>query len=92
MDCLPKDVIAIIQRYVFDYNYRALMSNYCNIWLGWEVFYWERDDNCFRRIRDKEYIANHRMLVNSWFYRGIFNFYTQRITGNIPEQYNRRNE
>ena len=65
MDNLPKDIIAIIQRYVFDYVYRELKKEYQYRWLNPQNIYW---GDYFMRFVKKlpdyswRYIANWREL------------------------------
>ena len=87
MNGLSNDVIAIIDRYIVDYLYSALRCQYRNIWLGCDVFYWDRNDDSFHRIKDKKYIANYRLLTRFWGYCSIYNFYTQLRTGDVPKKY-----
>ncbi len=88
MGCLHKDIVAIINRYIFDYNYSALRVQYRAVWLNPEYsrsgIYWCPE----RCIFVTRYFlkANYRVLL---FHNSkIRRFYDDRANGApLPKNY-----
>lgn len=76
MDVLPKDIVGIVHRYLFDYNYSRLVKQYVDTWINGR-FYWDEHKHVFRSFSSGGYIANWRLICGyyeaSW---GIYNMYT----------------
>ncbi len=75
---LPKDILGIVYRYVFDYNYSRLMKQYADVWLNGENSYdrifW---DDGRSRFKSWSYcVANWRDCIENYHY--VRNFYTHK--------------
>ncbi len=65
MDLLPKDIIAIVQRYVFDANYSDLKQQYKQKWLN--NIHWDDHSQLFAFKRDYYntfFVANWRNWIH----------------------------
>ncbi len=60
MELLPKDIIAIVQRYVFDANYSDLKQQYKQKWLN--DIYWDDNNELFAFKRNN----THTLFVANW--------------------------
>ena len=61
MDVLPRDIVQIVYRLLFDYNYGGLRRQYTAIWLT-GPYYWNDCKGTFIRLNSSGRIANWRNL------------------------------
>ncbi len=61
MDLIPKDVIAIVYRYIYDYYYTQVKQKYRLVWLnGYE----NQEHNIFWDHKYSEFSTNDRHVAN----------------------------
>lgn len=92
---LPRDILTIVYRYVFDHNYQALRNQYHEIWLNDSTrlnrIFWCEQHICFKMKTSPNLylcIANHRWvgLIDG----DIFNMYntsSTNIVAQLPANY-----
>lgn len=61
MDRLPKDVIAIVDRCLFDYKYAQVKRQYRCVWLN---DFENLDNKIYWDDEDVEFATNHRHVAN----------------------------
>ncbi len=96
MELLPKDVILIVDRYTYDYNYARLREQYKQYWLNPQ---YNDDDKIFwvdtlnhegRFERMMDFGANRRNILmcheRDWE-QVIYRFYSDKRVGKIPNNY-----
>ena len=77
---LPKELIIIVHRYVFDHHYSQVMAQYEKLWLNDiededdDNIRW--DDKPMSFVTDDRYVANWRDLVHPC--TDIFTFYDNK--------------
>ena len=86
LELLPKDLIVIISRYVFDYQYSLVRHEYERVWLNcylnseynifWDIYY---NEFC---TMDR-YVANYRALTLNPILFPIRKFYDTLTVGEI---------
>ena len=88
MDVLPRDIVDIVYRLLFDYNYGRLIRQYTTIWLN--IVTWSDTLQCFVEIRgvSKIAVANWRTLKGRYSYAPIFGLNGRKRVGkSLPQNY-----
>ncbi len=95
MNGLPKDVLSIVDRYVFDYNYTRLRSEYKDMWLNKmydkdHKIYWVQSisEGWFETI---DHVIAHRRSPRFTHERpweqDIYRFGEDDVVAKIPKNY-----
>ena len=100
-DVLPKELIAIVGRYLFDHYYSQVKSEYNWRWLSGadkEGYTWNDGLQCFAMTGMQTVycamLVNGRNLPCEFPYSmfSIYEFYTHLTTGDLPKNYYYRNK
>ncbi len=88
LEALPKDLIGIVDRYLFDYRYALVRQEYERVWLNdylntTDTIFWDLFYNEFCTMH--RYVANYRDLtLNKPIFFPIGKFYDVTGVGRIP--------
>ena len=93
MEVLPKDIVLIVYRYIYQYNYDVMREQYKHLWLNdpsiaanigdfnMSLIFWDDNLHCF--CTDHTFVANYR--TRDWWFENIYYFTMYYKT---LEQYN----
>ncbi len=83
LELLNNDLVQIVYRYIFEWNYRILRNQYRKVWLGSRKIYWNDARCCFFKYTGG-YVANYRPM---WNQRTIKRFIDGKCSAKIPKNY-----
>ncbi len=83
LEMLANDIVQIVYRYAFEWNYRILRNQYRKVWLGKRKIYWN-DARCGFFKYTGGYIANYRPF---WNRRTIKRFKDGTRGPKLPKNY-----
>lgn len=81
---LPRDVLSIVYRYVFMYNYNSVLKQYANEWVYGKEIKWDERKSCFADAIYK--IANWRDVLCDK-YTSLYKFGSDNARGKLPFNY-----